>query len=82
MIATSRTDANSAPILVPLRQVAATTARTTGPDVISRRICRGSRDFGERHGALAGEVAAVKKTLDEMRLLQATDTVSAAPQKA
>ncbi|MGX7005948.1 efflux RND transporter permease subunit [Caballeronia sp. KNU42] len=69
MIATSRTDANGAPILVPLRQVAAIT-ETTGPDVISRRdLSREVEISANVMGRSPGEVAAdVKKTLDEMRL--------------
>ncbi|WP_051888294.1 efflux RND transporter permease subunit [Caballeronia sordidicola] len=69
MIATSRTDANGAPILVPLRQVAAIT-ETTGPDVIGRRdLSREVEISANVMGRSPGEVAAdVKKTLDEMRL--------------
>jgi HAE1 family hydrophobic/amphiphilic exporter-1 len=69
MIATSRTDANGAPVLVPLRQVAAIT-ETTGPDVIGRRdLSREVEISANVMGRSPGEVAAdVKKTLDEMRL--------------
>ena len=69
MITTSRTDANGAPLLVPLRQVAAIT-ETTGPDVIGRRsLSREVEISANVTGRSPGEVAAdVKKTLDEMRL--------------
>lgn len=69
MIATSRTDANGAPLLVPLRQVAAI-AETTGPDVISRRdLSREVEISANVTGRSPGEVAAdVKKTLDDMHL--------------
>ena len=69
MITTSRTDANGAPLLVPLRQVAAIT-ETTGPDVIGRRdLSREVEISANVMDRSSGEVAAdVKKTLDEMRL--------------
>jgi hydrophobic/amphiphilic exporter-1 (mainly G- bacteria), HAE1 family len=69
MIATSRTDANGATVLVPLRQVAAIT-ETTGPDMISRRdLSREVEISANVTGRSPGEVAAdIKQKLDDMHL--------------
>jgi hydrophobic/amphiphilic exporter-1 (mainly G- bacteria), HAE1 family len=69
MIATSRTDANGATVLVPLRQVAAIT-ETTGPDMISRRdLSREVEISANVTGRSPGEVAAdIRQKLDDMHL--------------
>ena len=69
MIATNRTDANGAPVLVPLRQVA-DIVKTTGPDVLNRRdLQREVMLSANVNGRSPGEVAAdVAKTLDAMHL--------------
>ncbi|MDE1011413.1 MAG: efflux RND transporter permease subunit, partial [Paraburkholderia fungorum] len=69
MIATSRTDSNGAPVLVPLRQIA-DIVKTTGPDVLNRRdLQREVMLSANVNGRSPGEVASdVAKTLDAMHL--------------
>jgi HAE1 family hydrophobic/amphiphilic exporter-1 len=69
MIATNRTDANGAPVLVPLRQIA-NIVKTTGPDVLNRRdLQREVMLSANVNGRSPGEVAAdIAKTLDAMHL--------------
>ncbi|MGH8778902.1 efflux RND transporter permease subunit [Paraburkholderia sp.] len=69
MIATNRTDANGAPVLVPLRQIA-DIEQTTGPNVINRRDLQREVELSANvNGRSPGDVAAdVAKTLDAMHL--------------